>query len=70
MNKNTESLDLKLSGDGISTVCRQDDALSSYDIYYINPWRRMNSPRVLLLRKRSFLRTGAMEFIFSQTWSG
>jgi hypothetical protein len=70
MNKNTEPLDLALSANGISAACRQNDTLSSYDIYYINPWRRMNSPRVFLLRKRGFLRSGALEFIFSHAWSG
>lgn len=70
MNKNTEYCDLTLSANGISTVCPQNDALSFYDIYYINPRLRMNSCRLLLIRKKGFLRTGAMEFIFSQTWSG
>jgi hypothetical protein len=70
MSKNTESLYLTFGDNGISTVCRQNDTLGSYDIYYINPRRGMNYPRVLLLWKRSFLRSRAMEFIFSQTWSG
>jgi hypothetical protein len=70
MSKNTEPLDLKLSGRGISTVCRQKDTLGTYHVYYINPRRGMNTPRVLLLRKTGFLRPGAMEFIFSRAWSG
>jgi len=74
MNKNSEPLDLTLRASGVSTVCRQNDrqndTMGTYDIYYINPWRGMNSSRVLLLRKMGFLRSGALEFIFAHAWSG
>lgn len=70
MSKNIEPLGLTFRTHGISTACRQNDTLGTYDIYYINPWRGMNSPRVLLLRKSGFLRSGALEFIFSHAWRG
>lgn len=70
MSKHTEPLDLTIGANDISTACRQSDTLDTYDIYYINPWRGMNSPRVLLLRKTGFLRSGALEFIFAHAWSG
>jgi hypothetical protein len=70
MRKNTEPLDLTFGANGLSTVCQKRNTLRTYDIYYINPWRGMNSPRVLLLRKMGFIRTGVMEFIFSHAWHG
>jgi len=70
MNRSTVSLNLAFAANDISTACGKGDTLRCYDIYYINPWRMMNSPRVLLLRKTGFLRSGAMEFIFSHAWSG
>ena len=70
MSKNTEPLDMTLSARGVSTPCRQNDTLGIYDIYYITHGRGVNSPRVLLLPKTGFPRSGSLEFIFFRAWRG
>ncbi|MDW7773659.1 MAG: hypothetical protein SCH71_12300 [Desulfobulbaceae bacterium] len=58
MNKNTESLDLTFSANGVSAAGRQKDTSGTYAIYYITRRRGVNSPRVLLLPKTGFLSYG------------
>jgi hypothetical protein len=70
MRKNTEPLEITFITSGVFTARRQKDTLGTYDIYYITNRRGVNSPRVLLLPKTGFLRSGAMEFIFSRAWRG
>jgi hypothetical protein len=70
MSKNTDPLGMKFSASGVSTGCRQKDTLGTYDIYYITNRRGVNSPRMSLPPKTGFLRSGALEFIFSRAWRG
>ncbi len=70
MNKNAESLGMASGANGLSTVSWDNDTLRNYDISYITPRQGMNSPRVLLLRKTDYVRSGVIEFIFSHAWKG
>lgn len=70
MSRNTVPFNLTIAPNDIATACGQSNTLRCFDIYYITPWRGMNSPRVLLLRKSRSHGSGVMEFIFAHAWRG
>jgi hypothetical protein len=70
MNRSPDPLSLPAPANDISPVCRPNDILRCYNIYYITRSPGMTSPRVLLLRNTGCLGTGAIELIFSHAWRG
>lgn len=70
MNRSQDILSPPATTNDNSPVCRHNKLLRCYNIYYITHSPGMTSPRVLLVRKKGFLGTGAIELIFSHAWRG